>query len=80
MKERVILGATVAHGRSRAGRIILEIIATALIAAALGTSHAQVSSEPSVTRAQAGANPVAYPDGLGSATGEALGSPRAYFR
>jgi hypothetical protein len=45
MKGRVDFGTNVAHGRSRAGRIILEIIATALIAAALGTSHAQTGSQ-----------------------------------
>jgi hypothetical protein len=80
MKERVILAANVAQGRSRAGRIILEIIATVLIAAALGTSHAQVSSQASATRAQSRANPVAVPDGLAGAKGEAPGSPRVRLR
>jgi hypothetical protein len=54
MKERVDFGANVAYGRSRAGRIILEIIATALIAAALGTSHAQSGSEVPPARVQPG--------------------------
>lgn len=75
MKERVILGANVAQGRSRAGRIILEIIATVLIAAALGTSHAQMSSQASATRAQARANSMARPDGPAAAHPARRGCP-----
>ncbi|HEY4341462.1 MAG TPA: hypothetical protein VGM97_16070 [Steroidobacteraceae bacterium] len=40
MQDRISYGAKLVRSRSRAGTIILEIIAAALIAAALGTSLA----------------------------------------
>jgi hypothetical protein len=42
MKGRVYYGAKLARGGSRARAITLEIVATVLLAAVLGTSHAQV--------------------------------------
>ncbi|HEX3836438.1 MAG TPA: hypothetical protein VHW25_05680 [Steroidobacteraceae bacterium] len=45
MKARVYFGTKLAQDRSRMNSVILEIIATVVLAAALGTSHAQGSSE-----------------------------------